>query len=97
SPPLWQEFRVQLLERLEEPGAWKSLGYQNQVNIGLMIGVPLHSTMSTQFIAQQQHMFTQRQQLQPMKPQLGAPQGSSSAGRPQESREATQAQRITEH
>jgi hypothetical protein len=97
-PELWGHLRVEMLQRVSDPAVWKSLGYANQVNLGLMLGVPLHSTMTPQFISQQMQMFTQRKQLQPMGPQTGASQGSGSAGgRPAENRQATAAQRITEH
>ena len=97
-PESWQHFRVEMLDKVGQKDVWQTLGYHNQINIGLMLGVPVHSTMTPQFISSQMQMFTQRNQKPPMKPQLGAEGGSGAAGgRPGENREATQAQKITEH
>lgn len=94
-PELWQYSKVELLNNVTRPGVWDSLGYNQQVNIGLMLGIPLHSTMTTKFIASHQRMFQDRNQLKPTKAMGGT---SNPGGRPAgDSPSATQAQRITEH
>ena len=95
-PQLYSEFKADLLMRISNPKVWQSMSYSEQVNIGVMLGMPVHSTLRPQFIAAQQAMFRARNDPHGIKPQAGVrtgggrPPGSVSPG-------ATSAQRITEH
>lgn len=94
-PALFAELRVNMLERLSDPAILNKLTYNQQVSLGTLLQIPLHSTMTPQFVASQQQMYQERQKLIPMPPQPGADQGG---GRPPgASKSASSAQKITEH
>lgn len=91
SPELFQHLRVEMLSRLSQPGMMESLKYHEQVGIGLMLDLEIHSTMSPKFIQAQQEMFAERNQPLPMRGQNNSnnPSGTS--------RGMTPAQRTTDH
>lgn len=91
-PPLFNALRFEMLNRLADKKVQKAMTYAQQVHIGTLLDLPVHSTMMPQFISNQQQMFQQRNQLQPISPQPGV--GNSSGGRPAAS---TKAQQITAH
>lgn len=93
-PELYSEFRGRMLERIAHPEVSDKLSYNEQVHLGMMLSLPLHSTMTPQFIASQQQMFTERNQKLPVQAQPGA--GGTNGGRPSGAG-ATQAQKIEQH
>lgn len=96
-PEMYQELRVQMLERISEPAVWKSMTYPEQVNIGLLMDLPVHSTMRPKFIAAQQQMYMERNPMKGITPQAGS--GASNGGRPAgpaKNPGATTAQKVTE-
>jgi hypothetical protein len=96
-PALFGELRTQMLIRLSDPKVRDSIGYNDQVHLGLMLDLPINSTMSGRFIASQQQMFTQRNQPLPMKPQLGADGGGGRPAGAGSLSTSSQAQKIEAH
>lgn len=95
NPELWQTLRVNLLDRLSDPKVTKHMTYSDQVHMGMLLGIPLHSSMNPQFISSQQQMYTERNQPLEMNPRI---QPGGGAGRPSgPGPAATSAQRTTEH
>ncbi len=95
NPELWQTLRVHMLERISQPEVAKRMKYEDQVHIGMLLGINLHSTMNPHFISAQQQMYTERNQPLEMNPRI-TPGGG--AGRPSgPGPNATSAQRISEH
>lgn len=98
QPAMFAQLRVTMLERLSNPKIMNALSYNEQVGLGNLLQIPIHSTMTPQFVAAQQQMFQARQQLSPIAPQPGAT--GSAGGRPSgpaNNPEATSSQKITEH
>lgn len=97
NPELWTQVRSNLLYRISHPEVLGKMSYDDQVHMGILLGINLHSTMNPQFIAAQQQMFTERNQPLEMNPRVqpGGGAGRPSGGSPGPS--ATAAQRITEH
>lgn len=96
-PELYNNMRTELLFRISEPGVWHRMSYSDQVNIGLLLQLPVHSTMRPQFIASQQQMFQQRNDPSTIKPPPGSGMGSTPQGGRPPGPGATSAQRTTEH
>lgn len=94
---LWTHGRVEMLTKLSDPAVAKKVDYQTQVRLGTLMDLPLHSSMTPQFIASQQQMYAERNQKLPMNPQPGA--GGGSGGRPPGggSPYSSDAQKITNH
>lgn len=94
-PALFAHARYALIARFSDPAILNKMQYDDQVQMSLLTGIRMHSTMRPEFISQQQQMYTERSQPLPMAAQPGAP--GSSGGRPSgESPYTTQAQRSTE-
>lgn len=91
NPELFQHLRVEMINRLSHPGVLSKMNYHEQVGIGLMLDLEIHSTMSPRFIKAQQEMFAERDQPLPMRGQNNSnnPSGTS--------RSMSAGQRITEH
>lgn len=95
NPELFQVLRVHMLERLSDPKIQKKMTYQDQVHLGVLLDLPLHSTMHPSFISAQQQMYTERNKPLEMSPRI---QPGGGAGRPSgPGPSATSAQRTTEH
>lgn len=97
DPALYQHARVLVLERLSDPAIMKKLDYPQQVQMGMFLGIPLHATMTPKFVATQQQMYMEKNQLIPMPPQPGAAGGGGRPSGPANSSGASSAQKITEH
>lgn len=96
SPALFTYLRTAMLERVSDPAVMKKMSYQDQIQVGLLTGLTLHSTMTPQFIASQQQMYQERSQKLPMNSQPGAE--GNSGGRPDtQSPFASSANKITAH
>lgn len=78
-PAAYTQLRVSMLSKLSNPDVMNKVSYDEQVRIGTLLNLPLHSTMTPQFIASQMQMYTERNQKLSMPPQPGA---GESAGRP---------------
>jgi hypothetical protein len=81
-PALYTHLRTEMMERLSDPRVMDKIPYNVQVRMGTLLGLPIHSSMSPQFISSQQQMYQERNQ--PLKgmgipPQPGAQGGG---GRP---------------
>ncbi len=95
DPALFTHLRVEMLHKLSDPAVMGKLSYPEQVSLGTLLDLPLHSTMTPQFVATQQQMYMERNTPIPMPPQPGQAGGG---GRPPgASKGATSAQKITEH
>lgn len=96
NPELWTQVRSNLLFRISDPEILGKMGYDDQVHMGILLGINLHSTMNPQFISAQQQMYTERNKPLEMNPRV---QPGGGAGRPSggPGPSATAAQRITEH
>lgn len=91
SPELWTTLRVEMLNRL--PDLLPKMNYSQQVALGQLLDIRIHSTQDPKFIESQQMMFQQRDQPLPAKPS----QANNSNNPSGVSRSMTAAQRITEH
>lgn len=95
NPELFGFLRVQMLERISDDKVMSRLSYNDQVELSVLLDLPVHSSMDPRFISAQQQMFTERNQPLEMNPRI-TPGGG--AGRPAgPGPNATSAQRITEH
>lgn len=95
NPELWAHLRVHLLERISDPEVRSNMKYEDQVHMGMLLGLSLHSTMDPRFVSAQQQMYTERNKPLEMSPRI---QPGGGAGRPSgPGPQATSAQRISEH
>jgi hypothetical protein len=94
SPEIFQQVRVGMLERLAEPGNLDKLNYHEQISLGQMLSITIHSTQEPRFIAAQQQMFKERNEPLTTRPPGGSASTNPSGGRPPG---ASAAQAITEH
>lgn len=78
APSTYQYLRTEMLERIQEPGFLDSMNYRDQVALGSLMDIPIHSSMKPEYIAASQALhFTRNQPL----PTPAIP-GSSNGGRP---------------
>jgi hypothetical protein len=95
NPEMFAYLRAQMLYRVSDPEVISKMKYADQVHLGMLLDIPMHSTMDPRFIAAQQQMFTERNQPLEMNPRI---QPGGGAGRPSgPGPSATAAQRATEH
>lgn len=78
SPATYQHMRSELIERVQEPGFLESMQYRDQVALGSLMDIPIHSSMKPEYIAASQAMHMTRNQPLP----TPAIPGSSNGGRP---------------
>lgn len=91
NPELFQHLRVEMINRLSSPGVMDRLNYSEQVGLGQMLDLHIHSSQSPRFIKAQQEMFAERDQPLPMR-------GQNNSNNPSGvSRGQTPAQRTTDH
>jgi hypothetical protein len=96
DPALFTHLRVEMLNKLSDPKVMAKLDYPQQVSLGVLLDLPLHSTMKPRFVATQQQMFMERNTPIPMPPQPGTSNGGRPSGAAN-SKGATSSQKITEH
>lgn len=95
NPELYSYMRAAMLYRVADPEVLGKMKYADQVHLGMLLDIPMHSTMDPRFIVAQQQMYTERNQPLEMNPRI---QPGGGAGRPSgPGPNATSAQRITEH
>lgn len=94
NPELWTHLRVEMLNRLSGPGVLEKMSYSEQVGLGQLLNITIHSTQDPRFIKAQQEMFSERNEPLPVKPSGAQNNSNNPSG---VSRGMTAAQRITEH
>lgn len=78
APPIFQAMRDEMIQRIQEPGFLDSMSYREQVALGALIDIPIHSSMKPEYIAASQALhFTRNQPL----PTPAMP-GNTNGGRP---------------
>ena len=97
-PALFTHLRVEMLHKVTQPEIMNKLSYDEQVSLGTLLDLPLHSTMMPKFIASQQQMFTLRNEPMGMPQQPGAQGGNGGrpAG-PANSPYSSAGQKVTNH
>lgn len=92
APAVFGHLRVALLERVTMPGFLEGVSYRDQIGIGTMLDIPIHSSMRPGYIAASQQIFLDRNK--PLAtPAL--PGAAGAGGRPAANNQlATQSQRI---
>lgn len=96
-PALWTDLRFNMLNRLGDPKVRSKMSYSEQVNIGMLLDIPIHSTMMPQFIVNQQQMYMDRNQPLSIPPQSGMEGGGGRPPGPANDPRASSAQRVTSH
>lgn len=96
-PAMYAELRVSMLQRLSNPAVLDKMSYNDQVNIGTLLHLPIHSTLMPQFVATQQQMYMEKNQKLGISPQPGADNGGGRPAGPADVSGSTSAQKITEH
>lgn len=94
NPELWNTLRTEMIMKLGQPGMLDSMGYSEQVGLGHLLDIRIHSTQSPEFIKAQQLMFQKREEPLPARPSASDNNSNNPSGT---SRGMTAAQRITEH
>lgn len=95
NPEIFNYLRSAMLSRIADPEVSSKMTYSDQVHMGMLLDLPLHSTMDPRFIAPQQQMYTERNQPLEMNPRITPGGGGGRPAGPGPS--ATSAQRTTEH
>lgn len=96
-PAMWTHLRVEMLSRISDPKVGDKMTYQDQVRLGTLLDLPLHSSMTPQFIASQQQMYAERNQKLPMNAQPGMGSGGGRPEGPASSPYASAGQKVTSH
>jgi hypothetical protein len=82
-----------MLSRLAQPGVLDRMKYHEQVGLGQLLDLRIHSTQDPRFIQAQQEMFQMRKEPLPARPSAANNSNNPSGT----SKGMTAAQRITEH
>lgn len=96
-PALWTDLRFNMLNRLGDPKVLNKLSYSEQVNLGMLLDIPIHSTMMPQFIVNQQQMYMDRNQPLAIPPQSGMDSGGGRPPGPANDPRASSGQKVTSH
>lgn len=97
APAVWQKLRIDVLGRLEDPAVLDKLSYQDQIGLGTMLDINMHSSMRPEQIATSQQIFLRRKEPLPTPTPAGS-QTQNPGGRPAaNSPSATQGQKVTDH
>ena len=78
APAVFEHLRGQMLMKIQEPGFLDKMAYRDQVAMGSMLDIPIHSSMRPEFIAASQQLHMNRNQPLPSP----AIPGSTNGGRP---------------
>lgn len=78
APAVFQHLRVEMLGRITQPGFLDGMNYRDQVALGTMLEIPIHSSMRPEFIAASQQLHVSRNEPLPSP----AIPGSTNGGRP---------------
>lgn len=90
APATYQYMRGEIIMKLQEPGFLDNMQYRDQVALGTLVDIPIHSSMKPEYIAASQALhYTRNQPL----PSPSIP-GVDTGGRPSETTQ-TQAQVTT--
>lgn len=94
APNVYQHLRTELIMKITEPGFLDSFNYNEQIGLGTMLDIPIHSSLKPEYIAAAQQLHVDRNEPLPT-PQM--PGAGDSGGRPAAKNTlATPAQRITD-
>lgn len=95
APAVYAELRQGVIERIAMPGVMDKMTYNDQIGVGTMLDIPVHSSMRPEHIASSQQLFLVRNQPAPM-PVVGGE--GKNGGRPSASdnANATKSQKITD-
>lgn len=95
APAVYAELRQGAIERIAQPGVMDKMSYNEQIGMGTMLDIPIHSSMRPEHIAASQQLFMVRNQPAPM-PVVGGE--NKNGGRPSaaENENATRSQKITD-
>lgn len=96
SPAIFQHMRGMLIERISMPGFLNKMSLNEQIGLGTMIDVPIHSSMRPEFIAMSLQLHTKRAEPMETPQQPGMGNSSGSGGTAANSPTATASQRVTE-
>jgi hypothetical protein len=77
APNTWANLRVELLQRISQPGVLDRVSYRDQIGLSTMLDLPIHSSMAPEYIATSQQMFLERSQ-----PLKASPRQSQGGGLP---------------
>lgn len=78
APSVYQQMKDELIVKIQEPGFLDSMNYREQVALGSLMDIPIHSSMKPEYIAASQALHYTRNQPLPTPPI----QQSSNGGRP---------------
>lgn len=87
TPAVYQELRSAVLNRVTTSGLLNTLDYGQQIGLGAMLDIPLHSSMRPEFIASSLMLHSKRRELLPTPGNPGAEGGQR---KPQDTPGATQ-------
>lgn len=95
APAVYAELRQGVIERIAQPGMMEKMTYNDQIGVGTMLDIPIHSSMRPEHIASSQQLFLVRNQPLPMPVQGGE---GKEGGRPSatDNANATKSQKITD-
>jgi hypothetical protein len=93
NPQLFTQLRVEMIQKLGEPGVLENMSYSEQVGLGQLLDLRIHSTQDPEFIQAQLMMFQNRKEPLPARPSAGNNSNNPSGT----SQGMTASQRITEH
>lgn len=91
APPIYQQMKDELIMKIQEPGFLDSMNYREQVALGSLMDIPIHSSMKPEYIAASQALHFTRNQPLPTPPI----QQSTNGGRPSGEGGSTAAQITT--
>jgi hypothetical protein len=78
APAVFQHMRMEMFQRIQEPGFLDKMNYKEQWALGSLLDIPIHSSMKPEYIAASQALhYTRNQPL----PSPAIP-GSTNGGRP---------------
>jgi len=77
APNTWLNLRVELLQRISQPGVLDKTSYRDQIGLSAMLDLPIHSSMAPEYIAVSQQMFMDRSE-----PLKAMPRQSATGGMP---------------
>lgn len=93
DPPLFQHFRATLLEKVTQKDFMSKMSFNEQMGLGALLDIPIHSSMRPEFIAASLQLHTKRKETT----QSPVQQTSNSGGRPaSDSSMSTAAQKTTD-
>lgn len=78
APQTFSQLQIEMLGRIQEPGFLDNMYYKDQVALGALLDIPIHSSMRPEYIAASLQLHTNRNQPLP----TPAAPGNTNGGRP---------------